>query len=260
MGLRLGTARNWVYTPVTGSDAHKLGCAIHQVNLFPRLKVLQKIAIAGLWIMLDDVQFVEREWQNRCRVRFYAEPQQMFWLTAPVHRPGGRISTIDALTIMDPTSLKMRFFKSLRCAYGRSPYWSWIEEYAEHVLLESNSSFLRLALASTTSALDMLNLSRPVIASSSLAIEAAKTSRLVKICQAVGATKYISGSGGQRYLEVPQFSRCGITVCWQEWLSPVGAVPNLTWRDVSFIDFVARAGPTALRRHLLEDVRLKNAN
>lgn len=39
--------------------------AIHQPNLFPRLKILQKLALADIWIVLDNVQYCQREYQNR---------------------------------------------------------------------------------------------------------------------------------------------------------------------------------------------------
>ena len=40
--------------------------AIHQPNFLPRLSTLAKVCAADIWVILDDVQFSRRDYQNRC--------------------------------------------------------------------------------------------------------------------------------------------------------------------------------------------------
>jgi len=42
------------------------------------------------------------------------------------------------------------------------------------------------------------------------------TDRLVNICQRHGATKYIAGTGGKKYMELNKFSEAGIEVVFQQ--------------------------------------------
>ena len=56
--------------------------AIHQPNLLPRPKVIDKLLAADLVIHLDDVQYVPREWQNRTRIR--RRDGHLHWLSVPV--------------------------------------------------------------------------------------------------------------------------------------------------------------------------------
>jgi hypothetical protein len=67
-----------------------LTCAIHQPNFFPRLSTLAKLYAADVWVILDDVQFSRRDYQN-CR---YLPPAGTAlparWLTVPAHLLAGR--------------------------------------------------------------------------------------------------------------------------------------------------------------------------
>src|SRR5688500_306398 len=76
--------------------------ATHQPNLFPRLKVLQKLASADVWIVLDNVQYCPREWQNRARIVVAHGSSSSFWLTTPVSRSKGRDTLIQDVAVVDP--------------------------------------------------------------------------------------------------------------------------------------------------------------
>jgi hypothetical protein len=102
----------------------------------------------------------------------------------------------------------------------------------------------------------LLNIQKPVVFSSNLNVNAKKTVKLVEICKKLGAQIYLSGSGGRNYLDENLFLKEGITVEWQYWLPPKGILydkwRNLDWRNISFLDFIARYGPDMLKNHLEE--------
>ena len=79
-----------------------LRAVIHQPNFLPRLKVLQKIAAADIWVVLDSVQYCEREWQNRARLVALHGSNNSYWLSVPVHRPNGQETLIKDVTLVDP--------------------------------------------------------------------------------------------------------------------------------------------------------------
>ena len=58
--------------------------AIHQPNYFPWVGYFYKIKAADIFIFLDDVDFSKGSYTNRCRIRSWAEPSQMQWLTQPI--------------------------------------------------------------------------------------------------------------------------------------------------------------------------------
>lgn len=61
-------------TPNSSAPDVTVSCAIHQPNLLPRLSTLAKIASCDVWIVLDDVQFVRRDYQHRARLAGFADP------------------------------------------------------------------------------------------------------------------------------------------------------------------------------------------
>ena len=55
--------------------------AVHQPQYLPWLGYFDKIDRAGVFVLLDTVQFKKNEWQNRNWIKTAGGPQ---WLTVPV--------------------------------------------------------------------------------------------------------------------------------------------------------------------------------
>lgn len=227
---------------------------IHQPNLFPRLKVLQKIVRGDAWVVLDDVQYMAREWQNRARLRYLKRPEREFWLTIPVHTPHGRASAINTVEALDPAQTGAHIRRALHYCYHHSKYWDWIDAYISETLRNETRSLADLCVRSAQACLSMLGIARPLHFSSHMHIHTRKTRRLLDICEVLQARTYVSGSGGRSYLDQPAFAAANIAIEWQRWERP-GNIPEriaqLAWRNVSFLDLAARCGPDALKEHLL---------
>lgn len=93
-------------------------CAIHQPDLFPRLTALAKLFAAECWIVLDDVQFTRRDYQQRARLGDLDEPDRRQWLTLPTHLPQGRQTLIRDALIGDPCLARRKTAGMLRRHYG----------------------------------------------------------------------------------------------------------------------------------------------
>jgi hypothetical protein len=225
----------------------------HQPNLFPRLKVLHKIVQADCWVILDDVQFVPREWQNRVRASFLLQPDLTFWITIPVGQSPRYRSTISGIKICNYLEARRKILRSIECSYRRSPYWTWIDEYLKAVLTEKPISGLReVAVRSAVQCLARLEIRTNYVFSSTLKAKGKGSLRLVDICKKMKATNYLSGSGGKSYIDENAFRKAGISLYWQQWhIEPNMNGSCVRWRNITFIDFVARFGPDRLRDHLL---------
>jgi len=229
--------------------------SIHQPNLFPRIKVLQKIFHSDTYICYDDVQFVRNDWQNRVFIRNIKD-LRLFWLSIPVVKPNGQKSKINEVNIHE----QKKIIAELRCkiekAYASSKHWSEIQAYVEpaiNVIYEktSISEFLYLSLKS------LINLLCPqtkIIRSSEIsdALSIEKNMRLIELCNLANATGYICGSGGLKYIDESMFELHGINLLIQDWNEDNIKLKydNLHWRNVSFIDFWARYGLEELKNIL----------
>lgn len=230
--------------------------SIHQPNLMPRLKVLQKIALSDVSVSFDTVQYCTREWQNRTRLRGFSNPTSEFWLTAPVAEHASHRTQIDRIQLSNPESIHRRFRRTVLANYSKSRYFSWINRYLEDVLSVSSSRLSDLALRSTKCAFTHLGIDQDFLSCSELNIASQgvgrnRSDRLIEICAAIGADCYLTGSGGLRYIEAGRFFDQGVRLIRQNWTQPSQGKP-LDWRDFSFLDYVARFGPELTLQHLVK--------
>ncbi|MBB4951216.1 hypothetical protein F4556_006751 [Kitasatospora gansuensis] len=224
-------------------------CAIHQPNLLPRLSTVAKILAADVWVVLNDVQFARRDYQHRARIGSLAGDGQARWLTLPTHLPQGRATLIRDARVVDGALARRRIGGILREQYRSSAGWPVLAERLRPVLelVETTDRTAAITEASTLMLLDLLGWKGRVLRSSSLSAGHGRTRRLVDLCRAVGATSYLCGTGGARYVEPDLFSQGGIE------LRPFSVPTNGVWagaRTVSAVHPLLVYGTAAIRRGL----------
>jgi hypothetical protein len=228
-----------------------LRVAIHQPNFLPRLKVLQKLAAAEVWVVLDNVQYCEREWQNRARIIAAHGDSPSFWLSVPVRQPRGQLSRIDEVRIIDPTSTERLLTRTFGHALRRTPYWNCLDRYLTNVRQSLNTDTLTSLCVETTHALlDIAGKKPRTICSSSLPVTGKASALMAAICRYLDADTYLADSGAGSYLCAEDF--VGITVLWQEWKEPVAKWPGIdSWRDLSVVNYLCREGDEEFKGHFM---------
>lgn len=81
-----------------------------------------------------------------------------------------------------------------------------------------------------------------------------KNYKLINICKVLDGDNYICGTGGMSYLDSDIFIENGISVDFQKWNEQKIAEKYdfLNWKNISFIDFLARYGLDELKKFLKE--------
>jgi len=227
--------------------------AAHQPHYLPWLGYLERMRQADLFVILDHVQFERRGYQNRTRILVDGQPQ---WLTVPVVQRSQQERIIDKQIDNPPPDDKKswadKHYQTLRHAYREAPF---LADYAPHLrqLLESPGE--RLADLDERSLIflrEAFGIRTPMVKSSELNIQGARSDMILNVCQVVGADIYLAGLGGSRdYLDRTMFAEAGIDIAWQEFEHPRYAqcgkqafVPGL-----SAIDLLLNHGP--LSREIL---------
>jgi hypothetical protein len=209
--------------------------AIHQPQYWPWPPYLHKVLAADVFVYLDIAQFNKNGLQNRNRVKTAAGAT---WLTLPVRHHLGQ--TISEAQIAD-TGAFTKHVKTLGSAYSGAPgYERWrdeLHEFFDH----RGSSLCSVAVESTEWLLDRVGGAPRCVAASELENVGGRGSMLVaSICEALGATEYLTGRGGLEYMEREHFVAIGCRVSVQEWSSPtyeqrfpqVGFVADLSALDL----------------------------
>ena len=229
----------------------RLRLAIHQPNFLPRLKVLQKIATADIWCVLDSVQYCAREWQNRTRIVEAQGHNNTFWFSIPVHRPHGRYTPISEVTIVSPSSTPQLMQRTLLHAFRRTPYWAVIDNLLLNLEPSlSADSIGQLCVDITCLLLQIAGRQPTVLYASSFSVAGKASALMAAICGHLNATAYLADSGARNYLQPDPFN--GIDVLWQNWHEPTEKWPGISkWRDISSLNYLARVGPKQFKRHIL---------
>jgi hypothetical protein len=217
--------------------------AIHQPQYLPYLGFFDKVAKSDLFVVLDDVQFHRRGLQHRNKIK---APKGWQWLTVPVLQRDGQL--ISEVRINPTEPWQRKHANAIRWNYGRAQHF---DRYAQSLidllsqpwdrLGELNMALMRWVMAE-------MGIERTIVRSSELAVDGQRSERLVNLCRAVGATTYLSGPGGRRYMDLDVFRTCGVDVKWQEFTVPTYAqvVPEVGFiADLSIVDVLLCCGPNA---------------
>ena len=210
--------------------------AIHQPNYMPGLGFFHKMASADVFVLLDNVQYSKNNYTNRNRIR---SRDKWAWLTVPV-RLSGHFGQLISEVETAGDDWETKHWKRLLQEYGHAPhfrqYQAWLQPaYARRRvnLAEINCELIELVRVS-------LGIGARVIKASELAVSGQSSDLLLALCKDLGATTYLSGQGGKKYLDVTKFEAAGIAVEYQEFLHPhyhQGGgefVPNLSILDLLF--------------------------
>lgn len=215
--------------------------AIHQPHYLPWLRYAAKLLLADVFVLLDDVQYTKNGWQNRNRIKHAAG---WMYLTVPVRaRHGDRICDV---AIADDR-WREQHWRSLQTAYARSPYFRDHRAFFEDLYLRRWERLADLNRAVVTYVRDILRPSTVLVEASRLGVEGKGSERLVRICQRLGATVYLSGAFAARnHLDAHAFAGSQVDLRVLEWTCPpyrqghmrAGFIP-----DLSVVDLLYNEGP-----------------
>ncbi len=217
---------------------------IHQPQFLPWLGYFDKIDQADVFVALDTVQYKKNEWQNRNRIR---TAQGWQWLTVPVHYSFGQ--RISEVRIDETSDWRARHLRALALSYGKAPFHQRYARGLEHLYRESTDHLATLSLATIRWLLRCLGITTPLRLASQMTLREEPTERLIDICRAVGATRYLAGAGAQAYVDVARFEASGIELEIQEFHSPTYPqcyAPFIS--GLSAVDLLLNCGDHALAR------------
>jgi hypothetical protein len=206
-----------------------LRVTVHQPNLIPRAKVLQKIAASDLWVVLDDVQFNPRDHQHRAFIVPTLRDQNAHWLTVPVSTPHGRTTTITEVSAA--RAIKPLYRDALIGCFGESPQLTQLIRDVESAY-RADDCLVSLGVAATQFLLKCSRVPMPAVArASDLRSHAMpKSHGIMQLLTEVGATEYVADSGALAYLDADALRRKRIDVRWQTW--PALPLLDLTASEV----------------------------
>ena len=196
--------------------------AIMQPTWLPWMGYFDLIDQVDLFVFLDTVQFTNRSWQCRNRIK---TKQGRKWISLPVST-GTREDTTLNTALVYPEYRMRKFLKTLQQEYsGARAFKSEFPGLTEHLsdisdgacLAEVNIDFIHFAM-------DRLQIPTQTVRAETLPEFDGRVMRLIEICRLFNADTYVSAPGSADYIGregVKCFEEAGIDLVFQRYDHPI---------------------------------------
>ncbi|MFQ5750427.1 MAG: WbqC family protein [bacterium] len=191
----------------------------HQPIFLPWPGFFYKALIADCMVLLDEVQYPRgRGWMNRNRLK---NEQGTLWLTAPVWKKGRGFQMISKVELCYETDWKKKHLRSMQQNYANAPF---VQQYFPEIksIYDKNYKWLiQLNVDLIECIWQAFPLKTQLILQSDLGIKGKGTDLLIKICQHLGAEKYVTFPVVEKYLDLDRMHQCGIQLIIANFHPPV---------------------------------------
>lgn len=226
-------------------------CAIMQPTYIPWSGYFNMIASVDVFIFLDDVQFNKRSWQQRNRIMVNGSEK---FVTVPVSTKGKREQLINEVETDETQSWRKGHQAMINHAYAKHPYGQIVSSILDSVLSTNCSNLSAINRQLIEVLMDCLEIKTKIMLSSQISVSGKKSEYLLRLCDFVGADKYLSAKGSQEYIEYEGlFNSSTVVVEYHDFLpfpyrqSGSGLfIPYL-----SIVDLIANVGPAEAKNYIL---------
>lgn len=219
--------------------------AIVQSSYIPWKGYFDLIRSVDEFVLYDDMQYTKRDWRSRNRIKTSNGP---LWLTVPIDVKGKFDQRICEAQVAG-TDWAEKHWLSLRHAYGKARYFSDYRAALEaaYAACASETSLSRINFLLIRQMCQLLDIRTPITWSMDYPQRDGKTERLLSICQAAGASHYLSGPAARDYMDLAVFERAGVEVTFADYSGypeyPQAHPPFE--HAVSALDLLFHTGPEA---------------
>ena len=211
--------------------------AIHQPNHLPYLGFFDKILKSDIFVIHDDAQFNDSDFQRRNRIRVY---DGWKWITVPVER---KEIPINQIMIKNDVSIGERpwntaHFEVIQGWYKNAPYFDTYKDDLRKIYESRYDKLADLNMEIITFLINAFDIEIKIAFSSDLNLASKKTERIIDTVRAVGGDTYLSGPAGKDYMDLSLFT--DIELKFQDFKHPEypqcydGFIPNMSSIDALF--------------------------
>lgn len=180
-----------------------------QPYLFPYLGYFQLISAVDVFVLSDNLQYIERGWINRNRILINGKEKL---ITFPLKK-GSHSLNINERVMNDNFPDEMeKLLKVLRTAYARAPQYGTVMPLLEEIIRYPEMNLAKYAENAIRKICGHLDIGTPLVLGSGMEIHDAtdKTDRVLKMIKALGGEMFINPIGGAKLYDVDYFRRHGV--------------------------------------------------
>lgn len=182
--------------------------AIMQPYFVPYLGYFQLMAAVDKFVLLDDVNYINRGWINRNRISLEGKP---VWLTIPL-AGASQNRLIQEIDIFADKEWKSRQAKLVAQAFAKAPYGHIAREMHQRWLDRGQGSMSAFLYSTLCDIRDYLDIGTEIVPSSAIYPKNALKAqyRILDICRREEADVYVNPPGGVDLYDKSFFAAAGI--------------------------------------------------
>ena len=186
-----------------------MNCAIVQPHYFPWLGYFDMIHKSDIFVFLDDVKFINREWKNRNKIRL---GNDYSWLTVPIKK-NTKDLIINKVEISYDFSWQKDHLNKIKNSYLKSPNYYYIFSFISELISNEYQFLSDLNINLIKKIYKFIyDKEKIFIKSSDLHISGSKDLKLLNICKELEVTSYLANNKTMEYLDVDIFKKNKIEV------------------------------------------------
>jgi len=218
-----------------------MNVVILQPFYLPYCGVFELVRLADTFVFYDDVKVSRQNWQSRNRIKTAQGTQ---WLVVPLL--GSNDAMIHDAGVNEDEPWRRKHRTAVEQAYAKAPHRDLVLDALGPFWDRAWPNLAELNIATFTRLCELMAVTTRFVRSSELDVPGLASQRVLDICRALGASRYISGPSARSYLDEPSFGSAGIELCYHRFEHPQYRqlhgefVPNL-----SVVDILANEGPEA---------------
>jgi len=225
-----------------------LKSVILQPSYIPWRGYFHQIEKADVFVFYDDVQYDDRGWRNRNRIK---TEQGVRWLTVPVRSRGAQVESIPIKDIRiaweHPWTAK--HWSTIRHAYAKAPFFTRYAPLVESFFARRDDRLADLTIHVSQALAAALGIRETrFLRSSELTASGTKTDRLLSLLRTIGSDHYISGPSAREYIDEAKVRAAGVTLEYMVYDYPEYEQLYPPYEpQVSVLDLLFMKGPDAPR-------------
>lgn len=236
--------------------------SIIQPCFIPWLGYFEQVAVADVFVYLDDVQYTKKDWRNTNQLKSPNGAKKVFVPVKKTHRE----TLINQVLISYNENWEQVLINKITQWYKKAPYFEEIIEIIEKVLNKKHEKLVDLNYDLNGLIMEFIGIKTPIYFSSDIPkLTNEKNNRIVEICKYFeGVDILYDGKSAQNFIDTNMFNENDVQVIFQEYQH---APYNQLWGDfisyMSVIDLLMNHGKESLSlilRSPLPDIVQKQIN